>query len=97
MYNMIDAVIIDTSAFVAEQCDFIGLSSAILPSLFNLLEEREIDLLSHPILHEEIKKHISSSVLLEKLLNLKKAITKYKNVYLLLIYPLTKPSQKLNR
>ena len=80
MYNMIDAVIIDTSAFVAEQCDFIGLSSAILPSLFNLLEEREIDLLSHPILHEEIKKHISSSVLLEKLLNLKKAITKYKNV-----------------
>lgn len=80
MYNMIDAVIIDTSAFVVEQCDFIGLSSAILPSLFSLLEERKIELLSHSILYEEVKKHIYSSVLLEKLSNLKTAITRYKNV-----------------
>lgn len=80
MYNMIDAVIIDTSAFVAEQCDFTGLSSAILPSLFNLLEEQKIQLLSHPVLHEEVKKHIINSVLLEKLSNLKTAITRYKNV-----------------
>jgi len=80
MYNMIDAVIIDTSAFVTEQCDFMGLSSAMLPSLFNLLEEKKIVLLSHPILQEEIKKHTKNSALLEKLINLKKSIARYKAV-----------------
>lgn len=80
MNNGINVVIIDTSAYVREQCDFLGLNSSILPSLFELLSSNGISLLSHPILVEEIKKHINCSAIIEKLDHAKTSLSKYKNV-----------------
>lgn len=80
MSIIIDAVIIDTSAYMNEQSDFIGLNSAILPSLFQLLEKRNITLLAHEILNKEIIKNIHESELINKLSYLKETIKKYKTV-----------------
>jgi hypothetical protein len=57
-----------------------GLNSKMLPSLFSLLKKKRITLLSHPILNEEVRKHIRFSPLIEKLSHLKTAITKYKSI-----------------
>jgi len=75
----IDAIIIDTSAFYKEQFDFIGAQDPILPSFFEVIKEKKISLISHPILREEIKKHIANSEVINKLSNFKTAIKKYKN------------------
>ena len=80
MNGVIDAIIVDTSAFMAEQSDFLGMNSAILPSFFQLLIKQEITLLSHQILNEEVKRNIRESMLLERLTNLKAALGKYKHV-----------------
>lgn len=74
VYSPFDAVIVDTSAFCKEQLDFIGLQNAILPSFFEMLEEKRIVLLTHPILLEETKKHIAESEVITKLSNLKMAM-----------------------
>ena len=75
----IDAIIIDTSAFYKEQFDFIGAQDSILPSLFEVIKEKKISLISHPILRAEIKKHIADSEVISKLANFKTAIKKYKS------------------
>lgn len=80
VYFPFDAVIVDTSAFCKEQLDFIGLQNAILPSFFEMLDEKRVALLTHPILQEEIKRHIAKSEVITKLANLKSAIKKYKNI-----------------
>ena len=80
MNSGINVVIIDTSAYVREQCDFLGLNSSILPSLFELLSSKGISLLSHPILVEEIKKHINCSSIIERLDHAKASLSKYKNI-----------------
>lgn len=81
----IDAVIVDTSAFHKEQCDFLGIQNQILPAFFSMLNKKKIKLLSHPVLCEEIKRHISESEIINKLSNLKASLRKYKN-FLPLIY-----------
>ena len=75
----IDAIIIDTSAFYNEQFDFIGAQDSILPSLFEVIKEKKITLISHPILRAEIKKHIADSEVISKLSHFKAAIKKYKS------------------
>lgn len=76
----IDAVIIDTSAFHKEQCDFLGIQNPIVPAFFNMLNEKKIKLLSHPVLNQEIKKHISESEIINRLSNLKISLRKYKDI-----------------
>ncbi|MDO4730602.1 MAG: PIN domain-containing protein [Clostridia bacterium] len=80
-WSPIDAVIVDTSAYHKEQCDFIGVYNKILLAFFDLLKERKIILLSHPVLQGEIKKHIGESELISKLSNLKVLLRKYKDVF----------------
>ncbi|MBQ3113579.1 MAG: DUF4935 domain-containing protein [Phascolarctobacterium sp.] len=57
----ITMVLVDTSAFVDANSDFIGVHSALLPSFFNAVASKEIILLTHPILEKEIQKHIEDS------------------------------------
>jgi len=80
MKDAIDAVIVDTSAIMKDQSDFLGISSEMLPSFFRLLKERDIELISHPIIFEEVKKNICESALLKRLHDLKTALGKYKHV-----------------
>ena len=58
-------VIIDTSAFHDVNSDFIGVNSELLPSFFDTLKEKDILLLTHPVLDGEIKKHIDDSSLVK--------------------------------
>ncbi len=72
MDTKITAVIIDTSAYYKNQCDFIGLNKSIIPLFLNLIKRNSIALLTHPILEYEIRKHIMDSSILtsvQELLN----------------------------
>ena len=60
-YERITMVLVDTSAFIEANSDFIGFHSALLPSFFNAVDSKEIILLTHPILEKEIQKHIEDS------------------------------------
>lgn len=66
MSNMIDAVIIDTSALEAKQFDFLGITSEVVPAFYDLLRQKDIKLLSHPVLQGEVKKHILFSDLIKR-------------------------------
>lgn len=66
MNNIIDAVIIDTSVLEKYQFDFLGWTSRTLTSFYNLLWEKDIDLLNHFVLDNEIKKHIPKSSIIER-------------------------------
>jgi hypothetical protein len=57
----ITMVLVDTSAFIEANSDFIGFHSALLPSFFNAVASKKIILLTHPILEKEILKHIEDS------------------------------------
>ena len=54
-------VLVDTCAFRDANSDFPGISKKLLPSFFSSIEEKGILLLSHPILENEIFKHIEDS------------------------------------
>ena len=70
MNGKIDAVLVDTSAFVRLNCDFCGVTHSVIPMFFELLSDNEIKLLTHPVLHGEIKKHIKESSLVTKVAEL---------------------------
>ncbi len=61
----ITTVIIDTVAFRDANSDFVGLNSQLLPSFFDLIEEKDFLLLNHPILKKEIYKHILDSKIVQ--------------------------------
>lgn len=73
----IDTVIVDTSAYHNVQYDFEGVLNSIVPALQEFLKVNNITLLTHPILENEILKHISESELLKKFDNLKDSLGKY--------------------
>ena len=77
MDNKIDAVMIDTSIYHKNQCDFEGFTKSIIPMLLQLLEANNITLLTHPVLKSEIKKHISESELVSRIRNLQTSLRKY--------------------
>lgn len=54
-YERITMVLVDTSAFIEANSDFIGFHSALLPSFFNAVDSKEIILLTHPILEKKYK------------------------------------------
>lgn len=66
MSARIDAVIVDTSAFVKLNCDFCGINNSVIPMFFELLSDNDIKLLTHRVLFGEIKKHIKESSLVTK-------------------------------
>lgn len=67
MNRKIDAVMIDTSAYQKNQCDFEGITNSIIPMLLQLLEANSITLLTHSVLEGEIKKHIGESELVTRI------------------------------
>lgn len=73
----IDAVMIDTSIYHKNQCDFGGITKSIIPMLLQLLEANNITLLTHPVLESEIKKNIGESELVSRIGNLQTSLRKY--------------------
>lgn len=80
MSNVIDAVIVDTSALEAKQFDFLGITSEVVPAFYDMLHQKNITLLSHPILSGEIKKHILSSDLAKRPDELQKTCNRNKTI-----------------
>mgnify|MGYP007107360562 CR=1 FL=1 len=74
MNYKIDAVMIDTSIYHKNRCDFEGITRSIIPMLLQLLEANNITLLTHPVLESEIRKHIGESELVSKLRNFQTSI-----------------------
>lgn len=66
MEKQITAVLIDTSAYHNRQCDFAGIMSAMIPTFLRLMETNHIPVLSHPILDNEVRKHINDSQIIER-------------------------------
>ena len=66
MNYLIDAVLIDTSALESKQFDFLGIRGEIVPAFFDLIKQKGITLLSHPVLIGEMKKHILDSDLVKR-------------------------------
>ncbi len=81
MSNLIDAVIIDTSALEAKQFDFLGITSEVVPAFYDLIQQKDIKLLSHPVLQGEIKKHILYSELAKRPEELQKSFTRNKAIF----------------
>ncbi|MBE6977866.1 MAG: hypothetical protein E7438_04405 [Ruminococcaceae bacterium] len=80
MEKAITAVMIDTSAYHNRQCDFSGMTTAMIPTFLRLMESNHIPVLSHPILDAEVRKHIDESEIIKKAQNLTDAIKKSKGV-----------------
>ena len=76
MNKTIDAVIIDTSALLRTQCDFLGINSALLPSFYNLLSQKGVMLLDSDILHREVLNHIHESSIVKTMNELENALKK---------------------
>ena len=87
MEKRITAVLIDTSAYHNRQCDFSGITSDMIPMFIRLMETNHILVLSHPILNDEILKHIRDSQIVERAgklctsLRKNKAILEYAGIY----------------
>ncbi len=79
----ITMVLVDTSAFIEANSDFIGLHSALLPSFFDAAAEKGIVLLTHPILDREIQKHIEDSSIYKEYQKLINQLGKCKDVLIL--------------
>lgn len=97
MTSKINAVMIDTSAYHECQCDFKGISSSIIPNLHKLMQENNIQLLTHPILEKEIRKHISNSQLVSQVKYLKESLEKYKKLLDMIEVSVDELFEKLNK
>ena len=76
---IIDAIVIDTSVLINYQFDFLGWTSKILPALYDLLEEKNINLLNNFILDNEIKKHIPESAIIARTEGLEQSFKRNKD------------------
>ncbi len=80
MRKTIDAVIIDTSVLVNNQCDFLGINSSTVPAFYELIVDKGIILLDQDILHKEIIKHISESIAVSRFRKLFSTFEKNKDL-----------------
>ena len=76
----ITTILVDTCAFRDANSDFIGISSMLLPSFFSVIKEKDLLLLTHPILEKEIEKHIEDSGIYKDYQSLVSQINKCKDV-----------------
>lgn len=93
----IDAVMIDTSAYHKNQCDFEGITNSIIPMLLHLMKANNIKLLTHPVLKEEIKRHIGESELVTRIGHLQTALKKYNRQLQMVDISAEELSEKLSR
>lgn len=96
MERKIDAVMIDTSAYHKNQCDFEGVTNSIIPMLLQLLTANDIVLLTHPVLENEIKKHIKESELVTRIGNLQTSLKKYNRQLQMIDISVEELIEKLN-
>lgn len=96
MERKIDAVMIDTSAYHKNQCDFEGVTNSIIPMLLQLLAANDIVLLTHPVLENEIKKHIKESELVTRIGNLQTSLKKYNRQLQMIDISVEELIEKLN-
>jgi len=80
MVKQISAVLIDTSAYHNRQCDFSGFTTEMIPTFLRLLETNHIPVLGHPVLSNEVRKHIKESQILKRVRELNKSIKHCKGV-----------------
>lgn len=76
----VTTILVDTCAFRDTNSDFIGVNSSVLPSFFNTIKEKNMILLTHPVLEKEIEKHIEDSGLFNDYRKLVSLINKCKDV-----------------
>lgn len=95
MVKNIDAVIIDTSVLVNNQCDFLGVNSSIIPAFYELLIGKGIILLDQDILHKEIINHISESIAVSRFRKLCLSFEKNKDLLRFLEFPFESISEQL--
>lgn len=80
MKKTIDAVIVDTSILINNQCDFLGVNSSTIPAFYDLLTDKGVILLDQDILHKEIKNHIDESIAVKRFGKLKSSLEKNKEL-----------------
>ncbi len=80
MKKTIDAVIIDTSVLVNNQCDFLGINSSTIPAFYELLIDKGVILLDQDVLHKEIINHISESIAVSRFRKLTSIFDKSKEL-----------------
>lgn len=80
MKKTIDAVIVDTSVLINNQCDFLGVNSSLIPAFYELLTDKGVILLDQDILHQEIKNHIDESIAVKRFGKLKSNLEKNKEL-----------------
>lgn len=97
MERKIDAVLIDTSVYHKNQCDFEGISNSIIPMLLHLLKANNIKLLTHPVLEGEIRKHIGESELVTRIGHLQTALKKYNRQFQMVGVSAEELSEKLSK
>lgn len=78
--NRITTILVDTCAFRDANSDFIGVNSMLLPSFFSSIQDKEMLLLTHPILEKELDKHIEDSGLYRDYQNLLSQLNKCRDV-----------------
>lgn len=78
--NRITTILVDTCAFRDANSDFIGVNSMLLPSFFSSIQDKEMLLLTHPILEKELEKHIEDSGLYKDYQNLLSHLNKCRDV-----------------
>lgn len=76
----ITSILVDTSAFAEANSDFIGLRSRLLPAFFENIETKGILLITHPILDNEIYKHIEDSSIFRNYQELVKKLKQCNNL-----------------
>lgn len=76
----VTSILVDTSAFTEANSDFIGLRSRLLPAFFENIETKGILLITHPILDNEIYKHIEDSSIFRDYQELVKKIKQCNNL-----------------
>lgn len=86
MERRITAVLIDTSVYHNRQCDFAGITSEMIPTFLQLMENNHIPVLSHPILDNEVRKHIKESQIVERAVALANPLKNVKVSYPLLAF-----------
>lgn len=72
-------VIVDTNILIQGHCDFLGIRSQLIPLFYKLLQENGIQLLNHPILQNELKRHIADSTLYKDFTKAQKVIEEFRD------------------
>lgn len=73
-YEKITLVLIDTSAFVNANSDFLGIKSTLLPNFFAVLKNKGIGLLYSEILDKELEHNLYKSSIVNDFAELQKAL-----------------------